>query len=557
MRPWLVPARRASEAVTADQLIATGALGGQYGVDPIDGDVGFRPAGTAGTREIPWWTAEKARIYAVNAYRANPMARAIIDTFVSFCVGDSGVSYQVTNPAVRQVVDQFWTDPKNALKDRQDLMLRSHLLLGESLLEMLTGPISGVVRLSPIEPGRISEVQLRGGNAWWPIGVSLDRPAGGDGGRELSVVEVNDFTGLREGQAQFWASFKTLDTDVRGYSFLGPILDQLDSYDTVLSNLIDRTALARYMVWDVTVEGGQDEVDKFVAGRRGTHIPPSGSVEVHNAAVKWEPKTVSTGAFEDTTAAQSVLTQIAAGSGLTKHWLAEPEGANRATSMTMAEPVRRRVGGVQNLWLGYQAELTRYQVDQAVRARRIPAMVEATDPRTGQTYEIPASQTVTLTGPEIAAADAQITAQVLLNLSTGLEKLQQIGALSPEAARVAAKKAWESYMGIPYTAELDSPEANPDDVATAVDDAQAAEARRRRRSTRGNPETLHHYWTRDPVGLSKWVGTAHPWTELYQHLLKHMDGDVEMSKKTASAWFQDVFGYPAGSRKGTNPVGRG
>jgi hypothetical protein len=295
-----------------------------------------------------------------------------------------------------------------------------------------------------------------------------------------------------------------------------------------------------------------------VEARRGTHVPPSGSVEVHNSAVKWEPKTVSTGAFEDTQAAQSVLTQVAAGSGLAKTWLAEPEGANRATSMTMAEPVRRRVGAIQNMWLACQAELTRFQVDQAVRARRIPATVEATDPRTGQTYEIPASQTVTLSGPEIAAADAQITAQVLLNLSTGLEKLQQIGALSPEAARVAAKKAWESYMGIPYTAELDSPEANPDDLATAVDDSQAAEARRRRRhSNRGNAEQLHHYWTRDPVGLSKWVGTPHPWTALYRHLLKHMDGDAEMAKRTASAWFEDVFGYPSGARKGKNPVGKG
>lgn len=556
MRPWLVPARRASEAVTPDQLIATGAMGGGYGVDPIDGDVGFRPAGTAGTREVPWWTAEKARIYAVNAYRANPMARAIVDTFVAFCVGDSGVGYQVNNPQVRQVVDQFWNDPKNLLGDRQPLMLRSHLLLGETLLEMLTGPMSGVVRMSPIEPGRIDEIQLRGGNAWWPIGVTLDKTAG-DSGRQLSVVEVNDFTGLREGRAMFWASFKTLDTDVRGYSFLGPILDQLDSYDTVLSNLIDRTALARYMVWDVEVQGGQDAVDAFVAARRGTHIPPSGSVEVHNESVKWEPKTVSTGAFEDAAAAQNVLTQIAAGAGLAKTWLAEPEDANRATALTMAEPVRRRVGAVQNLWLGYQAELTRYQIDQAVAAKRLPATVDATDPRTGQTYQIPASQTVTVTGPEIAAADAQITASVLLNLSTALENMVMAGVLSPEAAKVAAKKAWEGYVGIPYTADLDSPDANPDDVATAVDDAQTAEATRHRRAGgHGNAARLKRYWTEDPEGLAKWAHSRHPWTTLRNHLLKYIHDPAE-ADRTAAAWFKDVFGYPPSARQGKNPVGKG
>lgn len=542
MRHLFFPSRSA-EAVTPEQLAATGAVGGygSAGLDPLDGDRGWRPAGSAGAREVPWWTTEKARIYAVNAYRANPMARAIIDTFVAFCVGDSGVSYQVTNPEVRAVVEEFWTDQRNQLADRQELMLRSHLLMGETALEMIVGALSGVVRMSPIEPARVSDVLNRGGNPWWPIAIQLDAPAGSESGRELSVAGVNDLTGLREGEAQWWTSFKALSTDVRGFSFLAPILDQLDSYDSVLSNLVDRTALARYMVWDVTVEGGQDQVDSFVAGRGGMHVPPSGSVEVHNQSVTWKPQYVQTGAEEDSVAAKSVLTQVAAGSGLARTWLSDPEDSNRATSLTMAEPVRRRVGAVQRLWLGYMAELNRYIIDRAVAARRLPKSVTATDPKTGQSYEIPASQTVTLTGPEIAAADAQITAQVLLNLSTGLEKLVQIGALSPKGAEIAARKAWEDYVGIPYTADLDSPEANPDDLATAVDDAQMAEAKR---GGRGNAATLHRYWTKGE-GLGKWADKPKPWTALEHHLVKFMDPDE--AKRTANEWFHDVFGYYPGS----------
>jgi len=224
----------------------------------------------------------------------------------------------------------------------------------------------------------------------------------------------------------------------------------------------------------VTVEGGQPEVDQFVAARGGIHVPRSGSVEVHNSAVTWKPQTAETGAYEDSKAAASVLTLIAGGSGLAKTWLAEPEDANRATSLTMAEPVRRRVQGVQRIWLESQTELARYAIDRAVAAKRLPRMVQATDERTGQTYGIPAAQAVMVTGPEVAAADAQITAQVLLNLSTGLEKLTQIGALTPEAAAVAARKGWEDYMGVPYRSDLGKPDANPDDVATAVDDAKPA-----------------------------------------------------------------------------------
>jgi hypothetical protein len=469
MKPWLVPARR-TEAIV-DQIAATGGGLGGYGRDPIDNDIGYKRAGS-GNREVPHWTRERARDYSVTAYRSNPMATAIIDTYTAFCVGDSGVSYQAMNPQVGEVVREFWDDPANRVGEIQELSLRSQLLLGEKLYELLVGPSSGVVRFAPIDPAHIKDIRCRAGNPLWPdLAVLPGLDASGDD-RRWPIVHVDDATGLRTGQAMFWAPWRTLDTDVRGMPFLTSILDWLDSYDTVLSNLIDRTALARYMVWDVEVQGGQPEVDAFVQARGGLHVPPSGSVEVHNDSVKWSPQTVSTGAMEDAAANRSVLTNIASGVGLAKTWLAEPEDANRATSLTMAEPVRRRVGSVQKVWLAQQAELVRYVVDQAVAARRLPETVDATDPRTGERTQIPASQAVTITGPEIAASDSQLTAQVLLNLSTGLEKLVTIGALSPEAAKTAAHKAWEDYMGIPYTAELDSPDANPDDVATAVDDAK-------------------------------------------------------------------------------------
>jgi len=466
---WLFPSR-VREASPA-QVMAAGAAGsGGWGVDPVDGDRGYKPAGSR--REVPYWTLEKSRTYSVAAYRTNPMARAILDTYTSFVVGDSGLSLQVNNPDVRQVAEEFWKDPRNALGDRQELMLRDLMLMGEQCHEMLVGPGSGVVRFSPIDTTNIRDVSLISGNPLWPGKVLFE------GGGSKKVVDVDDITGLRDGECQWWTPWKTLLTDRRGMPFLAPILDWLDSYDTILSNLIDRTALARYLVWDVTVKGGQTEVDAFVNARGGTTVPRSGSVEVHTDSVTWEPKTAPTEAEEDSVAAKGVLTLIAGGAGLAKTWLADPEDANRATSLTMAEPVRRRVGGVQKTWLGYQTDLVRFAVDRAVAAKRLPAKVEGTDPKTGVTYEIPASQAVTISGPEIAAADAQLTAQVLLNLSTGLDNLVTAGVLTKEAAGVAARKAWEDYVGVPYSADLGKPDANPDDIATHVDGAAPAAARR-------------------------------------------------------------------------------
>lgn len=457
---------RATEA-TPEQLVASGAYGGA-GTDPIDNDAGWRRLGT-GRREVPYWTREKAVAASIAAYRMNPMGTAVVDTYTAFCVGDRGVSYTCTNPDVEKIVREFWDDHRNRIGQIQDLLLRSQILLGELPIELMEGAQSGVVRISPMDPQVIDSVEVLAGNALWPDQLVIRLGDGAERERR-QIVSVNDETGLREGQAFFWTPWKTLASDVRGMPMLTSILDWLDSYDTILSNLIDRTALARYLVWDVTVSGTGSDVDAYVAGRGGLHIPPSGSVEVHNESVKWEPKVAPSGALEDSQAGSSVLTLIAGGSGLAKTWLAEPDGANRATSLTMAEPVRRRVGAVQKVWLDQVTELTRFAVDRAVAAGRLTATVQATDPKSGEEYEIPACQSVTVTGPEIAAADAQITAQVMLNLATGLEGMVNIGALSRAAVSQAARKAWEDFMGVPYRAELDGPDANPDDLAQHVDD---------------------------------------------------------------------------------------
>lgn len=479
MRSLIVPsrrptARRATEATPA-QILATGAAG--WGYDPGDNEKGWAPVGSVGRRNIPQWTVERARVSGIASYRSNPMAKAILDTYTSFCVGDKGVTYQVTNPRVRDIVDQFWNDSRNQIGQRQELGLRSLMLNGERLLQTFTGPQSGVVRYAPVDPSLVTDVTHINHQAMWPdrvwFGPRTDDPTA----NSLPVVAVNDRTGLREGQALWWTPWLTTDTDTRSMPFLMPILDDLDNYYTVISNMIDRTAILRYFVWDVTVDGGQPEVEKFIKDRGGKGAPDAGSVEVHNSGVKWEAKSASSNSAEDSVTASQVLTQIAGGAGLARTWLADPEDSNRATSISMAEPVRRRVAGVQKMWLDLQTEFVRYAIDQAVAAKRLPASVEATDPKTGETFSTPTAMCAVVTGPQVAAADASITATTLMNLATALTGLVATGALSQEAARVAAKKGWEDFTGIPYVASLDSPEANPDDLATHIDDIATKAAR--------------------------------------------------------------------------------
>src|SRR5690606_16838361 len=86
--------------------------------------------------------------------------KAIIDTYVAFCVGDVGVSYTCSNEDVEEIVKEFWEDPYNDLANRQEHLLRDMLIMGESCLELFSGENSGVMRFRPVQVSEITGVTL-------------------------------------------------------------------------------------------------------------------------------------------------------------------------------------------------------------------------------------------------------------------------------------------------------------------------------------------------------------------------------------------------------------
>jgi hypothetical protein len=71
----------------------------------------------------------------------------------------------------------------------------------------------------------------------------------------------------------------------------------------------------------------------------------------------------------------------------------------------------------------------------------------------------------------------------------------------------------------------------------------------------GSAGYLKWYWTKSAEGLAKWRFTPHPWTALKTHLADKVP--AQYLDQIVSAWFQDVFGYASGARKGKNPIGKG
>jgi hypothetical protein len=68
-------------------------------------------------------------------------------------------------------------------------------------------------------------------------------------------------------------------------------------------------------------------------------------------------------------------------------------------------------------------------------------------------------------------------------------------------------------------------------------------------------DQLHHYWTRNPEGLAKWVRSPHPTRALHRHLMKYVGS--ERAWEMANVWHKEVFGIYPGEKKGRNPLGPG
>lgn len=69
-------------------------------------------------------------------------------------------------------------------------------------------------------------------------------------------------------------------------------------------------------------------------------------------------------------------------------------------------------------------------------------------------------------------------------------------------------------------------------------------------------DNLHHYWTRDPIGLRRWVHAEHPATTLHALLMEHGISS-ERAWEMANVWHKEVFGIYPGEKKGKNPLGPG
>ena len=255
------------------------------------------------------------------ACRTNPLAARLVAMTTDFVVG-RGVRVE-GHPFART----FWDHPMNAVHGRLHRWCSELSRAGELFLVLSRNHVTGMSYVREVPALQIDRVetdpddleretryhQLTGEpeGRWWPAATDDDAP------QVMLHYAINRPVG-----------------HVRGCSDLAQVLTWLDRYDLWLE---DRVRINRYKgayLWHVRIKSalpGQLEARRSQYAR----IPRSGSIIVTDANEEWKAVQPQIGADDVEADGKAIRMMIAAGAGVPLHFLAEGEGANRATAREM------------------------------------------------------------------------------------------------------------------------------------------------------------------------------------------------------------------------------
>jgi hypothetical protein len=349
----------------------------------------------------------------------------------------------------QEVLDTFWHDPDNNL----DIELGNHVLdtsvFGERLFNLAVNPVNGHVKIGVIDTGEIKCVHRDPFAANRPSAVELksmpDKP------RRLKCVRIDEEItsptygrriGARPGERYTDESGKSheyvgncliwqinkLSTAERGNSDLTCVIDYLDSLDQMHWSEMDRSNLAKTIVFDVTLKGvGPTEI-KARQEELQANPPKPGTVVVHSDNEAWAVPTVTLNAWDYQALVEVIWNHIAASTGIPKHWIASTVDVNRATATEMSEPTIKTLETRQRFVIEGLQELCSFALDQAELAGRISK-------RRTSPGRLPTAWPLKVSAPEIRTRDTASAAKALADTTTGLTGLMTAGVIDAHAAQ--------------------------------------------------------------------------------------------------------------------------
>lgn len=290
-------------------------------------------------------------------WQSNLLANRLVELPLAYLLAE-GVTLQCQNADGQKLLDAFWHDPINNFPLKLEARVRALALLGEQCYTCHVNAGSGFVRLGYLDPRRIAQVVMDPDNPEQPIGVVTKADGVGKYYKYRVVVLGDDQDLFSQGTAALRESQFTdgecllfqvnkFPNGSRGRSDLLGQMDWLDAYDSFLFGEIDRIDFLKRFVWDVTLDGAdEDTVNKF---QKSFKAPAANSVFVHNDSVTLEAKNPSLQASDTSESARLLRMHVMGGGTMPEHWFGGGGTVNRATASEMGEPTFKVYSARQNL----------------------------------------------------------------------------------------------------------------------------------------------------------------------------------------------------------------
>lgn len=484
----------ASQAAKLYEALSGSAVGRAYVAD--EDLVGFRPLSErvrGGMRRdlSPMSQAEMLRV-AHYLYTSNPLAEFLIDTPASLCMGSRlefclefnfermGKSKEWADMEIeraRGFLDPWWSHPAHDFHGRALKYAKTHLLTGELLLVVTAvNPVTGLFQADYVDADLVNSVTGLNSLSSVPGTVFLRDQAGGDP-KPYQVSRDGAFLG--GGSVFFFRRAGRLNS-LRGFSYLLPVSDWIDSYDQAFFGQVDRFILGNTLVHDLKMEGAQaGELRALTADFQSKAAKPGGTF-AHNEKVEHKINTAGLVNGDDVEFQRALRVHILGSKGIPEHWYGSGNNSNRSTSASQNEIALKVMEALQDELAEPFRVLLNVAWDELAQTQGFPSRAEGVSiyPKMPKISERDISQIGGVFAQTEAALDSAVAGERLSNATarkvtfavvekiTGapVDEYAENQAIEGEAADRAAKDQAKAQ---------DSAQMAADRLAQAVKDQKA------------------------------------------------------------------------------------
>lgn len=343
-----------------------------------------------------------------------------------------------------EVVKRFWNDPMNQMDLRLEKRVEFLGLLGEQCWPVMVNPRNGQVWITYVDPINIDDVLTVPDFPEMPAAVRLKGSAGKTG-RILPVIRPElDIRktqfGRMVGECFFWP-VNNPPNGPRGRSDLIHMFDFINGFEEGIFDELDRLKLIKSFIWDVLVEGADDQaIREFLASNP---TPKAGSVRAHNERVKWEAVAPDLKMADNKAFFDMMKTYLSGCMARPDSWFGSGGKAYQTEADLMGEPTFKDLGSRQR-YVKYAIEhVIRFVLDQAVM---FGGLLE--NPK--EPFE------VTVNMPEMTAKDTSKMADGVSKLAAALISAEMQGWITKDtAAQIFGNVACQFGTEIDVAAELE------------------------------------------------------------------------------------------------------